>query len=230
MQDKPLGRKADEIPEKIRQAILDKRAQGFGIRKIEGLLNLEGIKVSHNKIHRILREERLVKPEPKKGRRKKYIRWERDHSNSLWQTDFCWQEKLQCWLIGYLDDHSRFIVGIQYTKTATSEVAIRLFDKSWERYNKPREVLSDRGTQFYKQRGESVFNKHLEALGINHILASIKKPTTTGKIERFWLTHNTERWNFSSLQKFVNYYNYERPHMSLNYLTPYEVFTRDLKG
>ena len=224
LREKPLGRKVDEVPATIKQAILEKRRQGFGIRKIEGLLSLEGIKVSHNKIHRILREEKLVKPELKKALRKKYIRWERKRSNSLWQTDFCWQERLQCWIIAYLDDHSRFVVGIQYTKLATTEIAISLFNESAKRYGLPRETLSDRGTQFKEQ-----FLSYMQSRGVNHIYASIKKPTTCGKLERFWRTHNDERWNFNSLVDFISYYNFERRHMSLNYCTPYEVFTRDLK-
>lgn len=230
LKDKIRGRKADKIPEDIMKEILEKRKQGYGIRTIEGLLSLDGIKVSHNKIHRILRAEGLVIPEPKKARRKHYIRWERKHSNSLWQTDFCWQEKLQCWIIAYLDDHSRFIVGATYTKNATAEVAINLFDKARVEYGKPRETLSDRGTQFYAVLGEkSAFKKHVESFGVTHIYASVKKPTTCGKLERFWLTHNRERWNFSSLQNFIEFYNYKRPHMSLDYLTPYEVYARDLK-
>ena len=224
LEEKPLGRKVDKIPSRIKQAILEKRKQGFGIRKIEGLLALDGVNISHNKIHRILRGEGLVKPEPKKALRKKYVRWERHHSNSLWQTDFCWQEKLQCWIIAYLDDHSRFVVGIQYTKLATTEIAINLFNESARRYGLPRETLSDRGTQFKEK-----FFDYLKSKGVNHIYASIKKPTTCGKLERFWRTHNDERWNFNSLSEFVSHYNFERRHMSLNYCTPYEVFTRDLK-
>lgn len=231
LREKPKGRKADEIPENIREAILEKRKQGYGIRAIEGLLSLDGIKVSHNKIHRLLKQEGLVTLEPKKGRRRHYIRWERKHSNSLWQTDFCWQERLQCWIIAYLDDHSRFIVGATYTKIATAEVAINLFDKARENYGLPKETLSDRGAQFYSVLGgKSAFLKYMESLGVIHIYASVKKPTTTGKLERFWLTHNKERWNFSSLREFIDFYNYKRPHMSLDYLTPYEVYTRDLKG
>lgn len=224
LKEKPFGRKVDNIPSTIRQAILEKRKQGFGIRKIEGLLGRDGIKISHNKIHRILREQGLVKPEPKKALRKKYVRWERKHSNSLWQTDFCWQEKLQCWVIAYLDDHSRFVVGIQYTKLATTEIAINLFNESARKYGLPRETLSDRGTQFKEQ-----FFSYMKSRGVDHIYASIKKPTTCGKLERFWRTHNDERWDFDSLIDFVSYYNFERRHMSLNYCTPYEVFTRDLK-
>lgn len=230
LKEKQIGRRVDEIPENIRKAILEKRKQGYGIRTIEGLLSLDGIKISHNKIHRVLRVEGLVIPEPKKARRRHYIRWERKHSNSLWQTDFCWQERLQCWIIAYLDDHSRFIVGTTYTKVATAEVAINLFEKARKQYGKPRETLSDRGAQFYSVLGgKSSFQKHMESLGIIHIYASVKKPTTTGKLERFWLTHNKERWNFNSLHNFIYFYNYKRPHMSLDYQTPYEVYARDFK-
>lgn len=229
-EDKPVGRKADVIPERLCQEILEKRKQGYGIRTIEGLLSLNGLKISHNKIHRFLRAEGLVKPEPKKGRRNKYIRWERNHSNSLWQTDFCWIERLGCWLTGWLDDHSRFITSAEYIKEATTEESLRIFEGAAHKYGYPRETLSDRGTQYYAVRGEtSRFLEHMQSRRVNHIYASVKKPTTCGKLERFWGTHNKERWNFTSLQDFIQFYNFKRPHMSLNYKTPYEVYKRDFK-
>jgi putative transposase len=214
----------------LRQKIIDLRKEGHGIRRIEGLLKLDGIDVSHNKVHKLLARLKLVVPEPKKARRNKYIRWERKHSNSLWQTDFCWIEKLQCWLCAWLDDHSRFVPVAEYIKEATSDNAIRLFEKGAIRFGYPRQTLSDRGSQFYSNLGETCrFLEHMKSKGVHHIYASVKKPTTCGKLERLWGTHNIERWNFSSLEKFIDYYNYERPNMSLDYLTPYEVFVRDMK-
>ena len=52
--------------------------------------------------------------EPKKWHRKKWIRYEREHSNSLWHVD--WHEIKDprwkgLWLIVYEDDSSRFIIG-----------------------------------------------------------------------------------------------------------------------
>lgn len=229
-EDKLRGRKIDEIPEKVCKAILEKRKQGYGIRTIEGLLNIEGMTISHNKIHRFLRAEGLITPEPKKGRRYHYIRWERKHSNSLWQTDFCWIERLECWLTGWLDDHSRFIVSAEYVNEATTEESLRLFEGAAKLYGYPRETLSDRGTQYYAVRGgTSRFLEHMQICNVNHIYASVKKPTTCGKLERFWGTHNKERWNFNNLQDFIQFYNFKRPHMSLNYKTPYEVYKRDFK-
>ena len=230
LKEKPLGRPEEELPLETKDRIINLRKEGHGIRRIEGLLKLEGIGVSHNKIHRLLTKLSMVTPEPKKGRRKNYIRWERKHSNSLWQTDFCWIERLECWLCGWLDDHSRFVPIMGYLTEATSDNVIELFEKAAKKYSYPRQTLSDRGTQFYPNLGETCrFLEHMKSKGVEHLFASVKKPTTCGKLERFWGTHNKERWNFSSLRKFLNYYNYKRPHMSLDYLTPYEVYVRDMK-
>ncbi len=228
IQENTLGRPEVKLPFEIKQQIINLRKEGHGIRRIEGLLKLRNVHVSHNKIHKILKRMNLVVPEPKKGRRKNYIRWERKHTNSLWQTDFCWIEKLGCWLCAWLDDHSRFVPIAQYMSNATTDNVLQIFEKAAQKYGYPRQTLSDRGTQFYAQRGgASRFILHLESKNVEHIYASVKKPTTCGKLERFWGTHNKERWNFSSLEKFIHYYNHERPHMSLEYLTPYEVFMRD---
>jgi putative transposase len=231
LKDKQLGRPKQDIPNDIKNLVIKKKKEtGFGVRKIEGILNLEGIYIPHNKIHEILTEVGLVEHNPKKGKRYNYIRWERKHSNSLWQTDFCWIEKLECWLCAWLDDHSRFITAMDYMTEATTNNVIELFEKAADKYGYPRETISDRGAQFYAMRGgTSRFLEHIESKGVKHIYASIKKPTTCGKIERFWGTHNRERWNFSTLKDFMNYYNHKRPHMSLNYYTPYAVYMKDFK-
>lgn len=230
LREKPKGRKPTETPEDILHEILSLRRQNHGIRNIQGLLERKGIHVSIKRIHNELKKRNLVLQEPKKGRRYNYIKWERSHSNSLWQTDYCWQEKLECWLTAWLDDHSRLITSAEYVMEATSDNSLRIFEKGVKKFGLPRETLSDRGTQYYPNLGEtSRFLEHMNIRGVKHIYASIKKPTTCGKMERWWRTHNDERWEFSSLRKFVNYYNYKRPHMSLDYLTPYEIWKRDLK-
>lgn len=231
LQSKQVGRPEEQLSLSIRRKIIRLRNEGHGIRRIEGLLKLDGIQVSHNKIHRLLTRLNLVVHEPKKARRNNYIRWERKHSNSLWQTDFCWIEKLGCWLCGWLDDHSRFVPVAEYLTEATSDNVIKLFEKGARKFGYPEQTLSDRGTQFYSNLGETCrFLEHMRSKGVEHIYASVKKPTTCGKLERFWGTHNTERWNFSSLDKFLDYYNYKRPHMSLSYSTPYKVYIKDMKS
>jgi putative transposase len=172
----------------------------------------------------------LNRPNPRKQRPRRYIRWQRKHSNSLWQVDWMFYAKYRKWLIAYLDDHSRFVTAAAYFRQATTENALELLDRAISSYGKPREIMSDRGTQFYAARGEtSLFTVKLNELNIKNILASVHKPTTNGKIERWFLTFRLEIRRFKFLQEFVESYNKQRPHMSLNYKTPFEVFKRDLK-
>jgi putative transposase len=185
LRDKPKGRKPTATSEDILNEILKLRKDGYGIRRINGLLKQRGLHVPIKRIHNELRRLNLVKREPKKGKRYKYIRWERKHSNSLWQTDYCYISKLECWLCAWLDDHSRFITAADYFTEATTENVLSLFDKASKRYGLPKQTLSDRGTQFYAVRGESSrFKEYLSGLEVEHIYASIKKPTTCGKLER----------------------------------------------
>ena len=229
LHDKERGRPEEQLPIDLREQIIKLRSKGHGIRRIEGLLKIDGINVSHNKIHKLLDRLGMVKREPKKARINNYIRWERKRSNSLWQTDFSWISKLDCWLCGWLDDHSRFVPVAEYLTEATTDNVLALFEKGARKFGYPSQTLSDRGSQFYSNLGETCrFLEHMKSKGVGHIYASVKKPTTCGKLERFWGTHNMERWNFTRLNDFLKYYNYRRPHMSLNYQTPYAVFVRDM--
>ena len=53
-------------------------------------------------------------------------------------------------------------------------------------------------------------------------------PTTTGKIERWFGTYDREAWRFETLDDFLFYYNQVRPHQSLDYEKPKEVFLGDI--
>lgn len=76
--------------------------------------------------------------------------------------------------------------------------------------------------------GTSAFDVRLGELGIRHILAGIGKPTTTGKIGRWFGTYDREAWRFETLDDFLFYYNQVRPHQSLDYEKTMEVFLADL--
>jgi len=199
-----------------------RRENGWGPQLIAGYLGTQGVKVGSTSIYRILRREGLNHPLTKPRTKRTYRRWQRTHPNSLWQCDL----KLvpPKWLIGILDDYSRFVPGSEHFTEGTAENVIWLFDRAVHEFGKPRETLTDHGSQFWSVRkGESAFDRFCEQQGIKHILGGIGKPTTQGKIERWFRTY-LEHDRFSLHRKFVHYYNYERPHMSLNYKTPAEVY------
>lgn len=74
-----------------------------------------GIKIPHNIIHKILKDHGLASNDINKQRRRKWVKYERKHSMSLWHTDWYMikddKRGSGKWLIAYLDDASRFITG-----------------------------------------------------------------------------------------------------------------------
>jgi len=229
---------AMEVDDRTRKFVLKLREKhDWGPCRIERYIREfepRGVQpISHNLIYRILVEEGVNQPidfiRKTWGKR----RFERMHSNSLWQADF----KLTAddrWLLTFLDDHSRFVPGGRIEHDATTELALKLFTKCVKKYGFPEQVLTDQGTQFYcadkegKKHGESEFTQTLRELGVQHIVASKRRPTTIGKVERFHRTYEEEAWRYRTLGAFLQYYNYERIHQALDYQIPAEVYFRDL--
>jgi len=204
-----------------------RREKDWGPQLIAGYLATQDIKVGSTTVYRIICREGLNHPLEKPRTKRTYRRWQRRHSNSLWQCDLKLAESK--WLITILDDHSRFVTASDLFNEGTTENVIWLLDKAIHEYAKPREILTDHGSQFWSvRRGEASFDTYCESSKIKHILGGIGKPTTLGKIERWFRTYDQEHSRFQFHSKFIQYYNYERPHMALNYKTPAEAYFRDV--
>jgi len=231
LEERPRGRPNclgpdDSLKEKV---IKLRKRYDWGPKKIAGHLNHKGSNIDHNRVYRIICEAGLNHPigEPRKTWGTK--RFEREYCNSLWQADFklCSDDY---WMISYQDDHSRFIIGSVKIWSPTGENAVLLLTKAVKRYGVPEQILTDQGTQFKPARGgTSEFELHCQELGIEHITASVRRPTTIGKIEAFHKAYEVESHLFNQHWSFIRYYNYARPHESLNYLTPSEIYFKDRK-
>ena len=132
-------------------------------------------------VHAILREYGEAVEHKRKQARRKWIRYERKHSNSMWHTDYKRLDDGR-WFVSYQDDASRLIMGWDAFDEATGKHAIEVLDETISKHGKPASILSDRGSQFYatesekKAKGVSMFEKRLEDLGILHILAGVAHP------------------------------------------------------
>jgi len=225
---KSPGRPAKKpLPPSEEQTIVDAfMKHKCGAVYLERILKNEGFNFSHNIIHNVLMKNRLSSAEPNKSVKKKYVKYERRHSMSMWHTDWYeiadprWRGKF---LLVYLDDSSRFIAGYGVYDNATADNAIKLLDDCIAKYGKPRELLTDRGSQFYsnfgynKSAGTSLFQQHLAELGIKHIVGRVHHPETNGKVERFYGTFQQKIHLFDSIDDFMHWYNYVKPHMSLDF-------------
>ena len=178
-----------KTPQETAELILRLRREwNWGPCKIEGYLRNYGARVlpvGHNTIHRIIIAAGLNHPidKPRKvwGKR----RFQRPYSNDLWQSDFKMTDSDE-WMITYLDDHSRYVPGSEIHYNPTNEHAMRLLEDCIRQYGKPDQILTDQGTQFHPARGDlSTFTEFCTGNGIEHIMASIRRPSTIGKIEAF---------------------------------------------
>lgn len=159
--------------------------------------------------------------------------------NELWQTDFTYF-KILGWgwyyLSTVLDDYSRYILAWKLTSTMSVKDVKDTLDMAIEKtgvdkiqvIHKPR-LLSDNGPSYVS--GE--LKKYLIKRDIQHIRGAPFHPMTQGKIERY---HRTLKniiklqnyyfpWQLSNeISQFIDYYNNERYHESLNNLRPVNVY------
>ncbi len=132
-------------------------------------------------------------------------------------------------MITYIDDYSRFIPASRIFDNATTENALEVLEKALDANGTPEQILTDQGVQFHTwQDGKTEFTKFLERKHIQHIVASKRRPTTTGKVERFHRSFEEEAWRYPSHLKYIQHYNYDRPHQALNYLTPATVYFKEV--
>jgi len=222
-----------DVEQKIVNLKKDKPFLGF--KKISKQMAYSyGIKISTRKIKRVLEKNDLAETDyPKPKKKQKTGRFERLSRNEMWMMDLMHyriKKEGKFYLISILDDFSRFIVAHGVYKKKTVDNVIDVFHQAIEKEGQPDEFLTDRGSQFHSWKGESKFKKLLDKMNIKHILASPRSPETIGKLESFHRNIQRELLRqkyFDSIREvknaiddYIQYYNYERVHMGIDYLTP----------
>jgi transposase InsO family protein len=191
-------------------------------------------------IWRILKRRGLIVPEPKKRPRVSWHRFCWERPNDLWQMDAThWSlvTAVEVEIINQLDDNSRLCAGSQAVPTCTSERAWDAFEQAGSQWGLPARVLTDNGLCFSGARRRKVvsFETNLRHAGVLPIVSSPYHPQTCGKVERFhqtlklWLSRQqpaaaTIAELQTQLDRFVAFYNFERPHRALGGATPASVW------
>jgi len=224
----PCGRKAQPVPEKLKNRIvLAHRELPGSALDIEQRLRRKGIKLSHNKIHAVLKQAKLAKREPKKSKPRKWVRYERHKANSLWHSD--WKQLYDGkWMLLFEDDATRLTTGSGRFESPTAEVSLQVFKAAVAAWGLPRQLLTDNGTQFCNTHDNRdlthLFHGTVVRVGCDHIFTRKNHPQCNGKLEK--LNHTIERLYkyYGNFSKAVRVYNEKRLHMSLNWRTPLEAW------
>ncbi|HSA77295.1 MAG TPA: DDE-type integrase/transposase/recombinase [Nitrospirota bacterium] len=225
------------LPAPVKQKIVELKEANpiFGIKRISQVLKRAFfLSASPETVRKTLHAKSLITPPPKK-RQRNITRprfFERSTPNQLWQTDI-FTFRLgghYAYLIGYIDDYSRYMTGLELFRSQTSQNVIEVYRRAASEYNPPKEMLTDNGRQYTSWRGNSRFELELKKDKIHHIKSQPHHPMTLGKIERFWKTIYLEflsRAQFESfedaaerIRQWVKYYNHKRPHQGIGGLCP----------
>ncbi|MFH1682625.1 MAG: DDE-type integrase/transposase/recombinase [Candidatus Woesearchaeota archaeon] len=205
-----------------RRVVEFRKKTGWGAPIIKNVFKFE---CSESTIKRIIKSKGLSRGSKIENRRIHWVKWQRDHPDSLWQMD---GSKLpdDSWILPVLDDCSRYCIGLKRFKTLTTRIVINYLEQLFKIHGLPREILTDNGTEFGGiWRNSSEFDRWCEKKGIRHIRSRIHKPTTAGKVERFHGTHKGDILYCNGDYELFRYrYNQIRPHRSLHMKTPAEVY------
>jgi putative transposase len=223
------SRRPNTIHKKIdqnieRQVITLRNKTGWGSNKL--LNHLPNLRISERSIDKILVKHNLAKESHIKGKQKKWIRWQRQHPNSLWQIDHTdEQDKFDCYTLSVLDDCSRYSLNLTKLNQVTTDNVTFILDEIIKKHGKPREILTDNGGAYGLNSKHSRFDRWCKRRGIRHIRTKIHSPTTNGKVERLFKTMDEEmKFCNNDLELFRLRYNHFRPHSSLNNKSPGEIY------
>jgi transposase InsO family protein len=210
-----------KISNKDEERIIFLRKQtGYGAQKIATY-----VKASESTIKRILKKQCLVNQKSNRKKRIKYIRWQREHPNSLWQMDTSDQKIEGKYCFATIDDCSRYCLGVFALNRLSTKIIVQILDELFKIHGKPREILTDNGAIFGLKSKHSKFDRALNKRGIRHIRTAVHSPTTSGKIERFFQTLDKEfKFCNQDPELFRMRYNHFRPHQSLEDKSPAEIY------
>ncbi len=237
-----------QMPAEVEAALVELRRSRpyWGPRRLVHELAKRGVAPvpSESAAYRALVRADMIDPADRDRRSRKWKRWERGAPMELWQLDvvggFPIADGTSAKALTGLDDHSRLCVSGNLMLAERTRAVCEGFRLALATYGVPDQALTDNARVFTGRFNhppvEVLFDAICREHGIEHLLTQPRSPTTTGKIERF---HRTLRAEFLSNQKpftnlktaqqaldeWVDYYNTERPHQSLNMATPAQRFS-----
>ncbi len=212
--------------------ILALRRRRLGPARIAAMVG-----VSAKTVHRILTragQGRLPRP-----KRRPACRYEKTRPGELLHLDIKLLPALRNARYDYefaaVDDFSREAV-VRVATEQTSAAATAFLEHVVRQLPYPVEsVLTDNALAFtmrYALHADRLtrFEEACRSLAITHHLLRPRRPQSNGKVERFFRTVDDEclalqrQWTFAhrnrAIDRFVWFYNHERPHLSLSGMTP----------
>jgi transposase InsO family protein len=229
-----------EVEQRVVQ--LRQERPDWGARKLQVLLEREGMRLPAITVHRILLRKGLVRAQDR--HRQAVRRFEREAPNQMWQMDFKspvgWEAPVGP--LALLDDHSRYALTLAGTWSTRAEPVRERLEEAFQRCGVPEEMLMDHGTPWWNMKaptGWTWLTVGLMKQGIRLHFSGYRHPQTQGKVERFngslaaalkrrGIPRPPERQSW--LDEFRYEYNHLRPHEALGMRPPAAVWCQSGRG
>jgi putative transposase len=153
--------------------------------------------------------------------------------NQVWSADITYvpMHKGFMYLVAIIDWYSRYVLAWEISNTLDTQFCLNALETALT-YGTPEIFNTDQGAQFTAQ----AFVDRLLAAEIRVSMDGRGRALDNVFVERLWRTVKYEDlylhdydtgWALNAgLQRYFAFYNHERPHSSLDYLTPVKVHRR----
>lgn len=233
----------NRIPESVRQQVVDLALEypDRSSRQLAWLFtDQEGYFISESSVYRILKGFDLIEsPAFEVITAADTFKHPTRRVNELWQTDFTYF-KIIGWgwyyLSTILDDYSRYILAYKLTPSMSAVDVQNTLQIALDKTGLDR-VLVEHRPRLLSDNGSCYLSKDLKAFldskHIEHTRGAPYHPMTQGKIERYHrsmknvvrLQNYYSPWELDrEIASFVEYYNHQRYHESLDNLTPADIY------
>lgn len=241
---KPVPPSEEEIDIKHRIDCIYTAYPYMGSRKITVMLKREGVLINRKAVQRHMREMGIqgIHPGPNLSKRNlehriyPYLlrRLTIDHPNQVWGIDITYIRLKGGWmyLVAIIDLFSRYVVAWDMDQSMEIGFVLRTIATAL-RKAKPEIINSDQGSHFTSPK----YIELLESAGVTISMDGKGRATDNIFIERLWRSlkyediyikeYATPREARKGINNWLNLYNNYRPHQSLKYQTPAEVYFKD---
>ena len=230
-----------EMKEHIKTAF-DESQQRFGANKIAAVLSAQGIPTSPKYVRDLMQEMGLQsitlysKRDYQKGKRlaKKQNLLQRqfqaDEPNRVWVSDVtCFKiNNKYLYVCAILDLSSRKVVAYRVSPKNSTYLITSTFRQAFQNRNTPQSLVfhSDQGAQYTSKTFRKLLrmNKVVQSFsapGQPHDNAIMEAFFSYMKREEIYRTQYKSEQQFAkSVDNYIEFYNTQRPHSTLNYKTP----------
>lgn len=213
----------------------------FGSRRIRAILERRGYDIGRDRVCSLMRRMGIEAIYPKhrttfpNAQHRKYPYLLKGlticHPNHVWSTDITYIRLKHgfIYLMAILDWYSRYVLSFRISITLEDEFCIEALEESLEK-TIPEIFNSDQGSQFTGNAFTGVLESNkvqisMDGKGRAYDNIFTERLWRSVKYEEVYLkNYQSPLEAYESLKKYFYFYNHERPHQSLDYQTPAEVY------